>query len=188
MRNVVLYEFSYTESSNVVRNANTVLKFHNKLCFHVTFGYVWTRLQLWSSRKFKVYLILNKIVSQWQSCIFEFWWRYRLRNISHTSISALSQAQRRRSRMNNVWRFGSSGLLKLCLRKIIFEWFRFKQLSKHIYYYLVQRNIVWFEYQLWLTGWINMYIHTNPFMIHFKIYGMRNKHSNYVYQLAGGKI
>ena len=107
------------------------------MCFHVTFGYVWTRLQLWSSRKFKVYLILNKIVSQWQSYIFEFWWRYRLRNISHTSISALSQAQRRRSRMNNMWRFWLSGLLKLCLRKIIFEWFRFKQLSKHIYYYLV---------------------------------------------------
>ena len=100
--------FHRQHSQNIIRVMYTVLKFYNKLCFHVTFGYVWTRLQLWSSRKFKVYLTLNKIVSQWQSCIFEFWWRYRLRNISHTSISAVSQVQRRRSRMNKMWGFWSS--------------------------------------------------------------------------------
>ena len=88
------------------------------LALYVIFGYLWTRLQLWSSRKLKLYLTQNKIVSQWQSCISEFWWRYRLRNISHTSISAVSQVQRRRSRMNKIWMFWVYGLAKLCIRKV----------------------------------------------------------------------
>ena len=121
----------------------TVLKFYNKLYFHVTFGYVWTRLQLWSSRKFELYLTMNKMVSQWQSCISEFWWRYRLRNISHTSISALSQVQRRRSRMNKMWRFWSSWW-NFALENI-FQCFRSKELSKHIYHYVVLYNETYFD-------------------------------------------
>ena len=64
-------------------------------------------------------------------------------------------------------------------QKSIIEYFRFKELFRYIYHYPE-------SYQNFRR--INIHIYTNTYTIHFKIYGMRNKHSNYVYQLAGGKI